>query len=48
MHDHFCPVIPSRDSTTVRVILSDLHGSALGGHVGRKKLLDLAKKRFFW
>lgn len=37
--DHFCPVVPSSDSSTIRVILSDLHSSALGGHLGRKKLL---------
>jgi hypothetical protein len=29
-------------------VLHDLHSSALGGHVGRKKLLALVKKRFYW
>ena len=46
--DHFCPIIPDPDSTTVHVILADLHESALGGHVGRRKLLALAQARFYW
>jgi hypothetical protein len=46
--DHFCPVLPSRLSSTVQVVLHDLHSSALGGHVGRRKLLALVKKRFYW
>lgn len=46
--DHFCPVVPDRTSSTVQVILSDLHSSGLGGHVGRKKLLQLVKSRFYW
>lgn len=37
--DHFCPVLPNKASTTVEVVLSDLHGSALGGHLGARKLL---------
>ena len=48
MSDHFCPVIPERSSSTVQVVLHDLHDSALGGHLGRKKLLDAARKRFYW
>ena len=40
--DHFCPIIPDSNSTTVHVVLADLHESALGGHVGRRKLLALA------
>ncbi len=37
--DHFCPINPDMKSTTVDVILSELHTSALGGHLGRRKLL---------
>ncbi len=39
--DTFCPVIPSSDSPSVRVLLADLHASALAGHFGVKKLLKL-------
>ena len=46
--DHFCPVIPDVSSSTVKVILHDLHSSALGGHLGRTKLLHDVQKRFFW
>jgi len=30
------------------VIMSDLHSSCLGGHLGAKKLADLVSSRFFW
>ncbi len=43
---HFCPVIPDRGSSSVQVVLSDLHNSALGGHLGFKKLLKLVSARF--
>ena len=46
--DHFCPVLPDCHSNTVRVVLSDLHSSALGGHLGYRKLLKLASSRFYW
>ena len=46
--DHFCPVIPTSGSSSVNVILSDLHNSALGGHLGYKKLLKAVLKRFYW
>ena len=37
--DHFCPVLPDKGSTTVQVVLGDLHSSSLGGHLGARKLL---------
>jgi Integrase zinc binding domain len=46
--DTFCPVIPTSDSTSINVILSDLHSSALGGHLGFKKLLKAVSTRFYW
>ncbi|MDY6966902.1 MAG: integrase zinc binding domain-containing protein, partial [Halobacteriota archaeon] len=46
--DHFCPVIPDSSSSSVHVILSDLHNSALGGHLGFKKLLKAVSARFYW
>ena len=39
--DTFCPIVPDYHSSTVNVILSDLHSSALGGHLGYRKLLRL-------
>ena len=39
--DHFCPVLPDATSSSVHVVLSDLHNSALGGHLGFKKLLKV-------
>ena len=35
-------------SSSISVILSDLHNSALGGHLGFKKLLKLVSARFYW
>ena len=37
--DNFCAVVATSESTSVKVILSDLHNSSLGGHFGFKKLL---------
>ena len=37
--DHFCPIIPKGDEDLISVILRDYHSSALGGHLGSKKLL---------
>ena len=39
--DTFCPIVPDCRSSTVSVILGDLHSSALGGHLGYRKLLRL-------
>ena len=39
--DHFCPVLPDPHSSSVSVVLSDMHNSALGGHLGYKKLLKM-------
>ena len=46
--DHFCPVIPDRSSSSVHVVLSDLHNGALGGHLGFIKLLKIVSARFYW
>ena len=37
--DYFAPVIPNDNKDLVAVILQDLHTSALGGHLGKRKLL---------
>jgi hypothetical protein len=39
--DHFCPVLPDPSSSSIHVILSDMHNSALGGHLGFKKLMKI-------
>jgi hypothetical protein len=41
VYDNFCPVVPEPSSNTVNLILHELHSSALGGHMGSKKLLKL-------
>lgn len=46
--DNFCPVIPSDDFELISVICSDAHSSALGGHLGDRKMLAFLKKRFYW
>ena len=46
--DVFCPVLPKSDVALIDCVLADLHSSALGGHVGPKKLLKLCQKRFYW
>ena len=46
--DHFCPVLPDNQSSTIDVVLSDLHSSALGGHLGYRKLLKLVQSRFYF
>ena len=48
MGDHFCPVLPDNKSSTVDVVLSDLHASALGGHLGARKLLKLVQRKFYF
>ena len=45
--DTFCPVIP-HNGTLVLVILRELHSSALGGHLGKAKLLKQVRRQFYW
>ena len=39
--DYYAPVIPPTASELIRAILSELHASALGGHLSFKKMLQL-------
>ena len=48
MGDYYAPIIPVSDSALVDAILSELHASALGGHLSFRKMLDLCKSRFYW
>ena len=42
------PIIPG-DAVELRAcILDGLHASALGGHLGSRKLFGLVSERFFW
>ena len=45
--DTFCLVI-SRNGTLVLVIIIELHSSALGGHIGKAKLLKQVRWCFYW
>ena len=47
VYDEFAPVIPGND-TLRSVILREYHASALGGHMGEKKLLATVRRRFYW
>ena len=47
VEDEFAPVIPGTD-TLHSVILREYHASALGGHMGEKKLLASVRRRFYW
>lgn len=42
-----CPVVPDSSRGSVHVILSDLHNSALAGHLGFGKLLKAVSLRFY-
>jgi hypothetical protein len=46
--DVFCPVVPTDDQSLIQIILEDLHASALGGHMGPKKMVRLLQKRVYW
>ena len=47
VEDEFAPVIPGTN-TLRSVILREYHDSALGGHMGEKKLLASVRRRFYW
>ena len=41
-------VLPNDASELREAVLHELHGSALGGHLGRRKLESLVRRRFYW
>ena len=41
-------VLPNDASELREAVLRELHGSALGGHLGRRKLESLVRCRFYW
>ena len=46
--DYYAPVIPPSDSDLITALLSELHGSVLGGHISFRKMLAMCKTRFWW
>ena len=48
VNDEILPVIPSDAIQIQQAILSELHGSALGGHLGWQKMDVLLKEGFCW
>ena len=46
--DYFAPVIPPADRDLIRLILTELHSSGLGGHLALRKMHREVSKRFFW
>ena len=41
-------VLPNDASELQEAVLHELHGSALGGHLGYRKLESLVPCRFYW
>ena len=46
--DVFVPVIPDDATDLIQGILRKVHASALGGHLGRRKMEALLRSRFYW
>ncbi len=42
------PVLPSADRELVDAVCAELHNTALGGHLGVRKMYSMCKKRFWW
>ena len=48
VHKNWVFVLPSDAVNLRNLILRELHATALGGHLGRKKLEGLVRKRVWW
>ena len=48
VHENWVFVLPSDAPELRELILRELHATALGGHLGRKKLDQLVRQRFWW
>ena len=44
----YVPVLPSGDRELVEAVCSELHNTALGGHLSVRKMYALCKSRFWW
>ena len=48
VEDAYIPVLPSADRELVDAVCAELHNTALGGHLGVRKMYSMCKKRFWW
>ena len=48
VNNGFVPVVPSDATQIQQTMLSELHGLALGGHLGQQKMDVLVKIQFNW
>ena len=46
--DVFVPMIPDDATDLIQGILHEIHASALGGHLGRRKMETLLRSHFYW
>ncbi len=45
---YYAPIIPASAKDLINAILSELHSTSLGGHLGYKKMLAMCRGRFYW
>ncbi len=48
VEDVYVPVLPNLDKELVDAVCSELHNSALGGHLSVRKMYALCRVRFWW
>ena len=48
INDYHAPIVPVTATDFKKLILLEVHASALGGHLGLFKMHKLIEKRFFW
>lgn len=48
VRDQWVYVIPADANELRGLLLRELHDTALGGHLGRRKLEALVRRRFWW
>ena len=48
VNDYHAPIIPVGANDLKKLILLEVHSSALGGHLGLFKMKRLLEKRFHW
>ena len=46
--DYHAPIIPASDTDLIHLILSEVHCSALGGHLSYDKMYAAVRARFYW
>jgi hypothetical protein len=48
VHDYYAPVIPVNATSLKELLLKEVHNTALGGHLGYYKMINLLQGRFWW